>query len=177
MHEQVIDAIRHEIIEAEETDEVARLHYAKTVLGMALLQKGNQIMDPMHFCPYYLESERAFLAVLHDPGYSYVEKYLGIVRRMLANRPTMDIGEPAIAPPPSDPTGPPARQDPKYIRVSVLVLACCRASYLDRCPPFSFPASTGRRQPLPHTWPARLHTARQRQVQVESSGRLRVPAR
>ena len=142
VNQQVIDAIRNELAEAEAAYPSSRLHHAHAVLGMALLRMGNSIMDPMEFCPYYLESERAFLAALQHPDIQWAERYLGTVRRMLANRPTMDIAYPFIAtslnPTPRNSAFPDTLGSRKTARsqhsarACILVLACCRAAYLDR---------------------------------------------
>ena len=141
VNQQVLDAIRFELAEAKaQAASSPRLHMAQTVLGMALLLKGNQIMDPMYFCPFYLESEQSFLDALRHPDFKWAQSSLDSVRRMLTNRPKMDLGEPHT---PALPRGIPAlhtadsvtstRLGQNYSRVAVLVLACCRPEYLDRC--------------------------------------------
>ena len=132
----VLDSLRREFATVERAAAAGQPspHAAQVSANLGVAQ-----MDPLHFCPLLLESEAAFRASLKlDPDNEATAQSNARLTHMLANQPVVDDGgdtacgraEPA-PPPPRFQAGKTAEGEP-VLRVPVLVVACCRAEYLDR---------------------------------------------
>ena len=139
----VVDALRREHAAAQRAAAGGISPYASQVaanLGVSLLRLGNRHMNPLDFCPFYLESDAVLRAALErDPSNDNAAQNRAIVGQILANRPRIDDGGDAVCAGPGVMAGSPLRplradaaDGQPAVLVPVLVMACCRADYLDR---------------------------------------------